>query len=100
MTQKPADLGLAITGQLYGDFVTKENHQRTLSQIPALCSDYRMPIKLMRLFWSFALTLFCTLNLAGCQIAGDIFKAGVWVGVILVVAVIAGIIWLVTKRSS
>jgi uncharacterized membrane protein YcjF (UPF0283 family) len=39
-------------------------------------------------------------TLAGCQIVGDIFKAGVWVGVIAVVAVIALVIWLVTRLVS
>jgi hypothetical protein len=30
---------------------------------------------------------------SSCQAIGDIFKAGVWVGVIIVVAVIGIIIW-------
>ncbi|HKA34647.1 MAG TPA: phosphatidate cytidylyltransferase [Candidatus Binatia bacterium] len=37
------------------------------------------------------------LFLNGCQIAGDIFKAGVWVGVLIVLAVIGGVIWLVSR---
>ena len=35
--------------------------------------------------------------LAGCEAIGDIFKAGVWVGVILAALVVVGIMWLVGK---
>lgn len=35
--------------------------------------------------------------LAGCEIIGGIFKAGVWVGVILAVLVVVGILWVVGK---
>ena len=38
--------------------------------------------------------------LSGCEIVGDIFKAGVWVGVLLVIAVIGGIIWMVSKAGT
>jgi hypothetical protein len=34
-----------------------------------------------------------TLLLSGCEIIGNIFKAGVWVGVLGVFAVVALIIW-------
>ena len=40
------------------------------------------------------LLLFSTVTLAGCQIVGDIFKAGVWVGVIGVIAVVALVRWM------
>jgi hypothetical protein len=48
------------------------------------------------------LTLHLTLlafvfSLSSCELAGDIFSAGMWVGVLIVVAVIALIIWLVGK---
>jgi hypothetical protein len=33
----------------------------------------------------------------GCQVIGDIFQAGVWVGVIVVVLVIVIIFWLFRK---
>lgn len=36
-------------------------------------------------------------TLTGCEIVGGIFEAGVWVGVILVVLVIAAVIWLIKK---
>ena len=36
-----------------------------------------------------AVPVLATIPLAGCELAGDIFKAGMWVGVIAVVLVIA-----------
>jgi hypothetical protein len=55
----------------------------------------------MRNSWSlFAVLLFSSLAFSGCQIVGDIFKAGVWVGVLLVVGVIALIVWLFTRSTS
>lgn len=35
--------------------------------------------------------------LSGCQVVGGIFKAGVWFGILIVVAIIGLIIWLVTR---
>ena len=37
------------------------------------------------------------LSLSSCQLVGDIFKAGVWVGVLMVAAVIGAIIFLLTR---
>ena len=42
---------------------------------------------------------FVATTLAGCQVIGDVFKAGVWVGVLLVVLVIGGVIWLFTRAG-
>ena len=39
------------------------------------------------------------ITLAGCQIIGDIFKAGIWVGVILVLAVIGIVVWLIARTG-
>jgi hypothetical protein len=44
-----------------------------------------------------ALILLSTLVLGGCELIGDIFQAGVWVGVILVVLLLAGVGFLVAK---
>jgi hypothetical protein len=49
---------------------------------------------------SFALLLFFTITLAGCEIIGNIFQAGVWVGVILVVLVIGLVFWLFSKART
>jgi uncharacterized membrane protein len=38
--------------------------------------------------------------LSSCAVAGGIFKAGVWVGIFAVVAVIALLIFLVTRGSN
>ena len=38
--------------------------------------------------------------LSSCQAIGAIFKAGVWVGILLVVGIIALIIFLVTRGSN
>ena len=35
--------------------------------------------------------------LSSCQAIGDIFKAGMWVGVIVVVIVVALVLWLIGK---
>jgi hypothetical protein len=34
---------------------------------------------------------------AGCELVGDIFQAGMWVGVIMVVLAIGLVLWLVGK---
>lgn len=33
----------------------------------------------------------------GCEVIGDIFQAGMWVGIIIVVAIIALVLWLISK---
>lgn len=38
-----------------------------------------------------------TLPLAGCEVIGDIFQAGMWTGVIAVIAVIALIVYAVSR---
>jgi hypothetical protein len=38
--------------------------------------------------------------LSSCQLIGDVFKAGVWVGVLLVVGFLALVIYLVTRGSN
>jgi len=44
--------------------------------------------------------LFIITTASSCQAIGDIFKAGVWVGVVIVVLVIGIILWLVNKSRS
>jgi len=43
---------------------------------------------------------FITVSLSSCELVGDIFKAGVWVGVLIVVAIIGLIIYLVSRVSG
>jgi len=46
---------------------------------------------------SFLLLLVILLSLTGCEVIGGIFKAGVWVGILLVLVVLAGVFWIVGK---
>ena len=41
--------------------------------------------------------LVVAVSLSACEVIGGIFKAGVWVGIVLVVLVLAGGLWLVGK---
>ncbi|MBE9583512.1 hypothetical protein IM792_03550 [Mucilaginibacter sp. JRF] len=40
------------------------------------------------------------MSLSSCQLIGDIFKAGVYVGIIIVILVIAIIIWIIRKIAG
>jgi len=51
-------------------------------------------------WYLFVLLLLYTVALTGCEVIGDIFKAGVWVGVVLVMLVIGIIVWLVTRSKA
>ena len=46
------------------------------------------------------LALVAALLSSGCELVGDIFQAGVWVGVIMVAAVVGLILMLVTKARG
>ncbi|MES2457499.1 MAG: hypothetical protein V4594_18225 [Bacteroidota bacterium] len=52
---------------------------------------------LIRRYFPLAIIAFLCTTLASCELVEGIFKAGVWVGVIIVVFVLALIIWLVSK---
>ncbi|KGE14820.1 hypothetical protein DI53_1320 [Sphingobacterium deserti] len=54
----------------------------------------------MKRFSYFTVFAFAITMLTSCQLIGDIFKAGVWSGVILVVVVIAVIIWIIAKVAG
>ncbi len=41
-----------------------------------------------------------SLSLTSCEAIGGIFKAGMWIGVIIVIIVIALILWLVRKVKN
>lgn len=43
--------------------------------------------------------LLISMTLTGCELIGDIFKAGVWVGILLVVVIIALVLWLIAKAK-
>jgi hypothetical protein len=56
-------------------------------------------MKRIKLFYISALLLLIT-TFYSCRVIGDIFKAGVWVGVLIVVAIIVLILWLVGKAKK
>ena len=47
----------------------------------------------------FLISAFLLATLSGCEAIGDIFKAGVWVGILIVAAVI-GLIAFIFSRAS
>jgi uncharacterized membrane protein YkvI len=51
-------------------------------------------------WYLFVLLLLSIVALTGCEVIGDIFKAGVWVGALLVILVIGIIVWLVTRTKA
>lgn len=51
----------------------------------------------MKRYSLFTLIVASTTLLTSCEVIGGIFKAGVWVGGIVVVAVIALVIWILVK---
>jgi hypothetical protein len=58
--------------------------------------DSRQEVIMSRLSTA-ASAIAATLALAGCELIGNIFEAGVWTGVIIVVAVVVGLGFLVTR---
>jgi hypothetical protein len=54
----------------------------------------------MRLNLATSALFFSILLLSSCQAIGDIFKAGVWVGVLAVVGFIVLILFLVTRAKK
>lgn len=46
------------------------------------------------------LALAMAMSFSSCQVVGGIFKAGVWVGILLVVLVVGVILWLVGRGRS
>ena len=45
----------------------------------------------------FAFMLMITMTLSSCDVIGDIFQAGMWTAVIIIVIVIALVMWLLRK---
>jgi hypothetical protein len=44
--------------------------------------------------------LLMAFTLTGCSVIGDIFEAGIWVGIIVVVLVIVFVIWIIKQFIS
>ena len=54
----------------------------------------------MRALLLLLLVLLFTLTMGGCEVIGDIFQAGIRVGVIMVVLVLGGVGFLIAKMRS
>ncbi len=54
----------------------------------------------MKNFTTALLTLLLIFAFSSCAVIGGIFKAGVWVGVLVVVGVVALILWLISRGSN
>jgi hypothetical protein len=52
-----------------------------------------------RTIYSIALLVMVT-SLSSCELIGGIFKAGVWVGVLAVVLVVALLIWIISRMGG
>ncbi len=52
-----------------------------------------------RIIYSIALLGMVT-SLSSCELIGGIFKAGVWVGVLAVVLVVALLIWIIARMGG
>lgn len=50
-----------------------------------------------RNLWLTALFASIVLSVSSCAAIGGIFKAGMWVGIIVVVVVVALVLWLISK---
>jgi hypothetical protein len=48
----------------------------------------------------FVILVFSPVAFAGCEVIGDVFKAGVWVGAVAVIGTIGLIVWAVSKAGS
>jgi cytosine/uracil/thiamine/allantoin permease len=48
----------------------------------------------------YSIFLLFLLTLSGCQLIGDIFKAGVWTGILLVIALVGLVIYLISKMGK
>ncbi|MBW8360536.1 MAG: phosphatidate cytidylyltransferase [Weeksellaceae bacterium] len=54
----------------------------------------------MKKFTLLSLLVSALLTLTGCDAIGTIFEAGMWWGIILVVAVVGLILWFLTKGKK
>jgi FtsH-binding integral membrane protein len=46
---------------------------------------------------SFLLVIVAAFTMSGCELIGDVLQFGVWLGVIIVVVVIALVLWIIRK---
>ena len=58
-----------------------------------------MVVERLRRYWMLVLLVLASFSVSGCEAIAGIFKAGVWTGVLAVFAVVALLIWGVTKLA-
>jgi hypothetical protein len=56
-------------------------------------------MKVVKKLFPIAFLFTLIVSLSSCELIGDIFKGGVYVGMIIVILVIAIVIWLLSKIS-
>ena len=54
----------------------------------------------MKPYVSYFIAFLMVISLTSCEVIAGIFEAGVWVGVLIVVAIIALVIWLIRKATG
>ena len=57
-------------------------------------------MKKLQIFSAIAIIFCLSVTLSSCQVVGDIFKAGVWVGILGVAAVVGLIIFIIAKATG
>ena len=78
-------------------FLAQEFNSSVNAKLFALCK-IEIAMKTNFILPLFLLVLLTSLS--GCELVGDIFQAGMWVGIIVVVAVIGLVLWLVSKLGG
>jgi uncharacterized membrane protein len=74
---------------------------RAINQFIYIASATIFTIKKIKMKYAIPVILFFLLStLAGCSVVGGIFKAGIWVGVVVVVAIIALIAYLFSRGKK
>ena len=64
---------------------------------PASCHIDHAEVDMVTAASRLILVLLLAIATAGCELAGDIFQAGIWVGVIMVALAVFLVLWLVGK---
>lgn len=54
-------------------------------------------MKNIKLYYLPLLFVFLTVSMSSCQVIGDIFKAGMWTAVIIIVIIVAIIGWIFSR---
>lgn len=67
---------------------------------PIFNQNFNLFIMNKKVFFLVALLISFSITFSSCQVIADIFKAGMWVGIIIVVAIIALIFWLLSKFTK